>query len=46
MNPNQLFRYRLSLGLFIVGLILSGIIGALPLLYCRTLTKQTAITHG
>lgn len=31
MNPNQLFRYRLSLGLFIVGLILSGIT-AFPLL--------------
>jgi len=31
MNPHQLFRYRLSLGLFIVGLILSGIT-AFPLL--------------
>ena len=29
-NPQRLFRYRLSLGLFILGMVLSGI-SALPL---------------
>lgn len=46
MNPNQLFRYRLSLGLFIIGLILSGVT-AFPLLTeMRLLGSWLGITNA
>jgi hypothetical protein len=45
MNPSLLLRYRLSLGLFIVGLILSGVT-AFPLLTeLRLLASWLGITH-
>lgn len=46
MNPTLLFRYRLSLGLFIVGLILSGVT-AFPLLTeLRLLASWLGIAHA